>query len=144
MTHESDRQQFLLPVSLVDDPVVSHSKLEEAGEDPSQGFRPNGVKVLGKPTKLLQYTIGHRFIKVFKILGGSRAKLDLVHLPFQAPSAGQFGRRNVLALLLRLIKVPAKAFPNLSSKNKTCVGVSQNFAQLILDYFTDERLQFLD
>jgi hypothetical protein len=144
MAHKLDRQHLLLPIGLIDDPVVSHSKLKKAGEGTSQGFRLNGVEVLGKPAKLLQHTISNKLVEVVKVLGRSRAKLDLIHLPFQAPASGQFSRGNIHAFSLRLLEIPQKAFPNFGPKSKTCVGVSQNFTELLLDYFPDKCLEFLD
>src|SRR5881296_932042 len=96
-------------MSLVNDPVVAHAKLAETGKGPRQGFGLNRVKVLGKPAELLQYAAGHHVVEVFKVLGRPRAELDLVHLPFQAPAASQFSRRNILALWLRFLKVLPKA-----------------------------------
>jgi hypothetical protein len=140
MAQQADRQHFLLAISLVNDPVVAHTKLEETGEGPSEGFGLNGVKVLGKPAELLQHAAGHYVVEVFKVLGRPRAELDLVHLPFQAPAASQFSRRNILALKLRLLKVPPKALLNLGPKGQPCVGISQQLAQFFLDYFADDCL----
>jgi hypothetical protein len=140
MAQQADRQHFLLAISLVNDPVVAHTKLEETGEGPSEGFGLNGVKVLGKPAELLQHAASHHVVEVFNVLGRPRAELDLLHLPFQAPAASQFSRGNVLALKLRLLKVPQKALLNLGPKGQACIGISQQLTQLFLDYFADHGL----
>ena len=72
MAQQADRQHFLLAISLVNDPVVAHTKLEETGEGPSEGFGLNGVKVLGKPAELLQHAASHtssRFSKSWAARG---------------------------------------------------------------------------
>jgi hypothetical protein len=55
--------------------------------------------------KLLEETSGHRLIELFKVLGRWRAKFNLIHLPFQAPTAGQFSRGNILPIVLRFLKI---------------------------------------
>ncbi len=139
VAHKSNRQHSLLSVGLVNDPVVAHSKFEETGEGPSEVFWFNGVKILGKPARLVQQTIGHHLVEFFKVPGRSGAKFDLIHLPFQAPAAGQFSRGNILALFLRILKIPQKAFSNFRSQSKTCVGITQNLAQRFLDDLADKR-----
>jgi hypothetical protein len=47
----------------------------------------------------------------------------LIHLPIQTPTASQFGRRNILALLLRLLKIRPEAFPDLGAQSETRIGV---------------------
>ena len=66
-------------------------------------------------------------------------KLDLMHLPIQTPTASQFGRRNILGLLLRLLKIPPKAFPDLGPQSETRIGVAKNLAQFLLHHFADDR-----
>jgi hypothetical protein len=144
MAHKSDGQYSLLSVSLVDDPVVTHPKLEEAGEEPTQRLGPNGVKILGKPAKFLEQTISRNLIEVVKVLGRSRAKLDSVHLPFQAPTAGHFSGRNILAFFLRFREIPQEAFPNFWPQSEARVRVKQNLPELFLNYFADKCLQLLD
>jgi hypothetical protein len=64
---------------------------------------------------------------------------ELIHLPIQTPTAGQFGRRNILALLLRLLKIPPKAFPDFGPQSETRIGVVKNLAQFLLHHFADDR-----
>jgi hypothetical protein len=55
--------------------------------------------------KLLEETSGHRLIELFKFPGRWGAKFNLIHLPFQAPTAGQFSRGNILPIVLRFLKI---------------------------------------
>jgi hypothetical protein len=140
MADELNRQQFLFSVGLVNDPVVAHAKLEETRKEPGQGFWLKGVEIFGKPAKPFQHTLSHHEVEVFNVLGSPRAKFDLVHLPFQAPTPGQFSRRNILARALRLLKIPQKPIPNFGPKSKTGVGINQKLAQLFFHHLADNRL----
>jgi hypothetical protein len=83
--------------------------------------------------------LGDSLVELCKVLGRSGTKLDLIHLPIQTPAASQFGRRNILALFLRLLKIPPKAFPDLGPQSETRVGVVKNLAQFLLHHFADDR-----
>jgi hypothetical protein len=54
---------------------------------------------------------------------------------FQAPTAGQLSRRDILALPLRLREVFAKAFANFRPEIKAGVWINQNLAEPFLDDF---------
>src|SRR2546428_12112082 len=99
-------------MSLVNDPVVAHAKLEETGKGPRQGFGLNRVKILGQPTELLQYTASHHLVEVFKALGPPTAELDLVHLPSQAPAARPCSCRNIFVLQPGPLEVSQKRVLN--------------------------------
>jgi hypothetical protein len=83
-------------------------------------------------------------VELAKVLGRSGTELDLIHLPIQTPTASQFGRRNILALLLRLLKIRPKAFPDLGPQSETRIGVVKNLAQFLLHHFADERPQLFN
>jgi hypothetical protein len=106
--------------------------------------RISAVEILGKPAKLVQQTISHHLVEAIKVLGRSRAKLNSVHLPFQASTAGRFSGRNILAFLLRFRDIPQEAFPNFGPESEAGVGINQNLTQLFLDDFADKPLQLLD
>ncbi|SPE25078.1 hypothetical protein SBA2_250014 [Acidobacteriia bacterium SbA2] len=57
---------------------------------------------------------------------------------------GHFGHGDVFTRGLRLLEIPQKAFSNFWSECYSRVGISQNLAELFLDYLTDKRLQLLD
>jgi hypothetical protein len=61
-----------------------------------------------------------------------------------ADAACHFRRWNILPLHLGRLDIATKAFPNLRSKNKTCVGIDEDLTKLLLDHFADKRLQFVD
>jgi hypothetical protein len=87
MAEQPDGQRFLFWVGVVDHPVIAHSKFKEPGELTSQRFRFDGLEVLGQPVKLLEHTICNCVVQFVKVLGGTRAKFDLKHLPLQATAA---------------------------------------------------------
>jgi hypothetical protein len=118
--------------------------LKRPEKGPVRGSGLTESKCWASPAELFQYTLSHNRVEVFKVLGCSGAKLDLVHLPFQTPTASHFGRGNILALFLRLLKIPQKAFPNLGPQSKTHVGVSENLAQFLLHHFADNRLELFN
>ena len=135
----SHPQHFLLSVGLVNDPVITNAQLEQTREGSGEGLGFNGVKILGEPAEPFQHTVSDNLVELCKVLGRFGTKLDLIHLPIQTPTASQFGRRNILALLLRLLKIPPKAFPDLGPQSETRIGVVKNLAQFLLHHFADDR-----
>jgi len=128
MAEHSDYQHFFVAVGLINYSIVAHAKLEQAREGSSQRFGFNRVKILGKPAELLQHTGGNYLVELLKVLGRMRAEFDLVHLPFQAASACQFGRWNIFTLSPWLLEVLQEAILNLGPKSQTCVWIGQKLA----------------
>jgi hypothetical protein len=144
VAQQPNRQDLLLAVSLINDAVVANSELEKARERTGQGFGINRIKVSGEPAKFSQDTISRGSIEFLKVLRRLGAEFDLIHLPFQAPSAGHLSRRQVFALRLSFLKVTAKALSDLRTKLQPRVGINQYVAQLFLHHFSDHRLELLD
>jgi hypothetical protein len=143
VAYQPHRQYFLLAVGLIKDSIITHTQFEYALEGPGEGFRLNGVKILGEPIKSFQHTVSHRLVELSKVLGRSGTKLDLIHLPIQTATASHFGGWNILVMLLGILKFRPQAFPDLGPQSEACSRVIKNLAQFFLHDFADDRPQLL-